>query len=398
MKKLFLILLAPIFLVACSKTISQGAIDQSKTTVDSPIVVEQSFKDLGTIAMDKGEVSAIFKLKNIGSQPVVIKEMETSCMCTSAVLKVGDEDSYKVGMRGIHDIYMIIQPNQEATVEGIFDPNFHGPNGVGLNRRSIFLDTNSSISPKIKLDFQANVVKTSDEIHSKESISFQEKDFDFGFIKQSGGIVKHDFLMTYNGENDIKILGLPTSCGCTSAQIDKDSLSKGEQAIVTVSFDPNLHAEPSGKFFKSINIITDPKLEEDPEIQIRAEIDLDLGEQAYKLRSEHDEEGEVEEVNYNSITSNKFSDMLKNKDFILLDVHIPEQEHIASTDLFIPYDSIGKNVSKLPEDKNSKIVVYCRSGSMSRAAADSLVELGYDNVYDLVGGKQAYDMFLEGES
>jgi len=66
--------------------------------------------------------------------------------------------------------------------------------------------------------------------------------------------------------------------------------------------------------------------------------------------------------------------MKKNKDFFLVDTHIPEQEHISQTDAFIPYNEIENKLSLLPEDKNAKIVVYCRSGSMSRAAAYTLVE------------------------
>jgi rhodanese-related sulfurtransferase len=66
--------------------------------------------------------------------------------------------------------------------------------------------------------------------------------------------------------------------------------------------------------------------------------------------------------------------MLTKKDFFLVDTHIPEQEHINKTDTFIPYNEIEKNLTKLPKDKNEKIVLYCRSGSMSRAAAYILAE------------------------
>jgi len=46
--------------------------------------------------------------------------------------------------------------------------------------------------------------------------------------------------------------------------------------------------------------------------------------------------------------------MLKNKDFFLLDVHIPEQKHIKGTDEFIPYNEIEKYKEKLPKDKKKK--------------------------------------------
>jgi rhodanese-related sulfurtransferase len=83
--------------------------------------------------------------------------------------------------------------------------------------------------------------------------------------------------------------------------------------------------------------------------------------------------------------------MLNEKDFFLLDVHIPEQTHITGTDAFIDYRKIRQNTDKLPADKGTTIVVYCRSGSMSRSATNDLIDMGYTNVYDLEGGIKAFN-------
>lgn len=121
------------------------------------------------------------------------------------------------------------------------------------------------------------------------TFSLSEKEFDFGIIKQSGGKVEHSFIIQYNGKEPIKITGVPTSCACTSAKIDKLILSTGESAVITVTFDPNLHAEPEGKFFKTISILTDPSIQDSPELKIWAEINLDLGKDSYKLKASHDD-------------------------------------------------------------------------------------------------------------
>ncbi|MBU2632475.1 DUF1573 domain-containing protein [Patescibacteria group bacterium] len=90
------------------------------------------------------------------------------------------------------------------------------------------------------------------------------------------------------------------------------------------------------------------------------------------------------------ITPLEFSKLAKNKDALVLDVHIPEQTHIPGTSAFIPYNKITENKDKLPKDKTTPILVYCRSGSMSADAAKQLALLGYSQVYDLVGGTNAY--------
>ena len=96
-------------------------------------------------------------------------------------------------------------------------------------------------------------------------------------------------------------------------------------------------------------------------------------------------------VTYVDINPSELNQMLEKEDIFLVDVHIPEQERIDGTDLFIPYDQINDNISKLPKDKDTKIVLYCRSGNMSMRASEDLIKAGYTNVYNLVGGKNAYD-------
>ena len=99
--------------------------------------------------------------------------------------------------------------------------------------------------------------------------------------------------------------------------------------------------------------------------------------------------GEVVSVadgSYKDVSADELAAMLKNKDFVFINVHIPFAGDIAQTDLSIPYDEIEQNLSQLPTDKNAKVVLYCRSGRMSQIAAEKLVSLGYTNIWNLEGG------------
>jgi len=230
-----------------------------------------------------------------------------------------------------------------------------------------------------------------------EIFQFDQKEFDFGVIKQSGGIVSHEFTFSYNGDSPIAITSTPASCVCTSGKISSGNLKHGDQGVLTVEFDPNLHEEPEGRFFKTVAILTEPKLTEIPEVKIWVEIDLDLGPEAYKLDTHddgddhEDEEDHADGQDFHSLKPSELKAMLADKDFFLLDVHIPEQEHIPGTDAFVDYSKLADNIDKLPSDKDGKIVVYCRSGSMSKAASVDLIKLGYTNVYDLEGGINAFN-------
>jgi len=94
---------------------------------------------------------------------------------------------------------------------------------------------------------------------------------------------------------------------------------------------------------------------------------------------------------YKNISVKELKSIMEKKEpFVLVDVHIPEQKHIEGTDDFIPFNAIAQNREKLPSDKNTKILVYCRTGNMSREASQNLVDLGYVNVYNLEGGESEW--------
>jgi rhodanese-related sulfurtransferase len=99
----------------------------------------------------------------------------------------------------------------------------------------------------------------------------------------------------------------------------------------------------------------------------------------------------VDNGTYKDISVTELQTQMKNKDFTLVNVHIPFEGNLPETDSSIPYDTIGQNLARLPGDKNSKIILYCRSGRMSTMAATELAKLGYTNIWNLQGGMVAWE-------
>lgn len=104
----------------------------------------------------------------------------------------------------------------------------------------------------------------------------------------------------------------------------------------------------------------------------------------------------AEEQTFQNITVDTAYNMIKKENkypnLIILDVRTPceyEKSHLYDA-ILMPYDELEARISELEGYKNSEIIVYCKSGYRSTLASEILVENGFTNIYNMLGGILAW--------
>ncbi len=83
--------------------------------------------------------------------------------------------------------------------------------------------------------------------------------------------------------------------------------------------------------------------------------------------------------------------LMEDENLFIINTHTPYVGEIEGTDLIAEdWENMISYVDQLPEDKETPILVYCRSGRMAETSAEQLADLGYNNVYSLTGGMNAW--------
>ena len=82
------------------------------------------------------------------------------------------------------------------------------------------------------------------------------------------------------------------------------------------------------------------------------------------------------------------------KGFVLIDVRSPDEHQggfIPGTDFNIDFRDMKTRHQELGAELDNHIVVYCQSGHRSNIAAETLMSLGYKNVYNVEGSMNAWE-------
>ena len=98
--------------------------------------------------------------------------------------------------------------------------------------------------------------------------------------------------------------------------------------------------------------------------------------------------GGTSDGSYEQITQEAAKEMMDTQEVIVLDVREQSEYdsgHIPGA-VLLPVGSIDEETAAavIPE-KDSTVLVYCRSGNRSKTASSTLAGLGYTNIYEFGG-------------
>lgn len=98
--------------------------------------------------------------------------------------------------------------------------------------------------------------------------------------------------------------------------------------------------------------------------------------------------GNDSDSSYQQITQEEAKEIMDAEEVVILDVREQNEYdsgHIPGA-VLLPVGSIDEDsaATVIPE-KDTKVLVYCRSGNRSQTASSTLAELGYTNIYEFGG-------------
>src|ERR1035437_1265560 len=145
-----------------STTNDQGVPEGAKELGNSHGVVTsgiltatEKLYDFGTISMKNGDVTKDFTITNSTDKDIFFPTLVTSCMCTKAYMV--EPDGTTKGPFGMPSMGYVppvnetIKIGESRIIRVVYDPNAHGPAGVGQIDRFIILTDKSGVELQLEI-------------------------------------------------------------------------------------------------------------------------------------------------------------------------------------------------------------------------------------------------------
>ncbi|WP_428225066.1 DUF1573 domain-containing protein [Flavobacterium sp.] len=118
------------------------------------------------------------------------------------------------------------------------------------------LDNNNQVIPQGLLSMNEDKMKKKLKPGEYPKIEFDASEHDFGTINQ-GDKVEHVFKFTNTGKNDLYVMEVRPSCGCTAPEWTKTPVKKGQSGDIKIIFDSK---GKSGPQTKTITLLTNTEV------------------------------------------------------------------------------------------------------------------------------------------
>ncbi|NLB78855.1 MAG: rhodanese-like domain-containing protein [Clostridiaceae bacterium] len=93
-------------------------------------------------------------------------------------------------------------------------------------------------------------------------------------------------------------------------------------------------------------------------------------------------------ISYTIISPKDALDVIKGDNkAVLIDVRTPDEFRVVRIpgSVLIPDYEIKDKIAEVVPDRDTTLIIYCRSGNRSRSATKELINMGYTKVFDLGG-------------
>ncbi len=125
------------------------------------IVITPDYHNFGMVSTAKGEVSALLAISNNGTEALVIRNMDTSCGCTSASIVSNGEEGpkFSMSMHGTNpkNWQQVIPPGKSVQLKVYYNPRVH-KDLRGAVTRSVSIFSNDPRHRKKEVTITANQV------------------------------------------------------------------------------------------------------------------------------------------------------------------------------------------------------------------------------------------------
>jgi len=191
-----------------------------------------------------------FEIQNTGNAELNISDVHASCGCTAAKPEKSD-----------------LKPGEKTNI----NVSFNSSNRIGEQEKYIYVISNDEQNSELKFLLKGIVIDKSVGLTKDvkaPKLVLLESQHDFGEVEE-GKVVETYIGFKNDGQVDLTINDVKTSCGCTAALLTSKTLKPGEKSNVRIDLDTS---KREGKLTRTVTLFSNDPSEANRTITIYANI------------------------------------------------------------------------------------------------------------------------------